>query len=128
MTEIQTPGVQRGPGKPSESILLLARQTLPPGFSVDRISDQGMAQLLEVDPNLMGSAGLQIQLQQCDSGHRGQSVKSGNRRTSIGPNCHHLAMDRVAPDRSLDESRSLIRCSVDNAQVSLLDPPFGEGS
>jgi hypothetical protein len=62
MLEGDPPGVERGAGEVPERRLHGAGETLPARLAVDRIAHQRMADVLEMDPDLVRAAGREVDL------------------------------------------------------------------
>src|SRR5439155_3720357 len=96
---------------------------------VHRIADDRVAEVFEVDADLMGAARAQGASQQRDvTEWLDDSVIGDRGATSASYNRHAFAIARIASDRSLDRSAVLFRFAVNDRQIffSNVRPRGGE--
>ena len=110
MAECQSGRVQRLPGSDSvEELSMAALRAGNPAAAasvVNRIADHRMPHMLQMDPDLMGSAGVQFQPEQIDhlEASRHESVGPGG--AAAGYDRHALSVLGVPPNRRLDNKRT----------------------
>ncbi len=118
----------RQTGDGSRSLWSECSKPIGTDSSVDGITDQGVTNLRHVDPYLVCPPRPQPTLHQ----GRGQTERTndpvmGERGFAIRDNCHFLAVDRAATDRTVDITFARVRHTPDNGLVGSLDAVFGKG-
>ena len=86
-----------------------------------------MAQGRQVHPNLMGSPGLELDLQQCGPVERLDHLVMGDRRLPGRHDGELELMRRVATDRRVHRARHRVRQALDEGVVGLVDGARAEG-
>ena len=95
--------------------------------SVDGIAHNRVPQVLEMHPNLMGPAGVQLQPEQVyhlESGHY-RSVGAG--RTALGGYTHALPVVLVPCDRRVDADRTGVQMAPRQRRVAPMHPARRDG-
>jgi len=115
MAECQSGRVQRLPGSDSvEELSMAALRAGNPAAAasvVNRIADQRMPHMLQMDPDLMGSAGVQFQPEQIDHIEAGRHESVGPGGAAAGYDRHALSILGVPPQGSLDDERAGVEVS-----------------
>ena len=119
MQERQSRGVQREPFHRDRQ----RRTTAPP---VHAIARHRVAEVGQVDPDLVGPAGLQARLQISEVGEALEDPPPRHRPPSPahGPNGHPGAVVRVSPDRLIHDALGAGDAAVDHR---VIDAPHGPG-
>jgi hypothetical protein len=91
--------VRRSPSRPRDATASSA--------SVDGIAHHGVSGVLEMDPDLMGATGMELEAEEINGGKPGDHVRVGARRPPGGRNRHSLAVARMAGDWRLDHGGTL---------------------
>ena len=112
--ELQPPCVEE---QALEAVRPLARRPRP----VDRIARHGVPEGGEVDADLVGATGDEVQLQQRPRGEPLPDAVAGDGAPSVGDHRHPLAVLRVAPDRRLDPADRRRHRALDQREVGLAD-------
>src|SRR6185295_17494914 len=108
--------MQRLPGK---------AKPVPRTATVDRIADQRMADLLQVDADLVCSAGLEAALEQRRAPEALDDAKGGARRLAAVRDRHAHARARVASERGVDGA-ACRRVALDHGEVDAAHAAIGE--
>ena len=96
---------------------------LPPP-AVDRIAHDGMPDVLEVDPDLVGAAGVQLEPEQVRHAEPApRRRRRSGRRGPPGDHGHALPVLRVPGERGLDHRRALVEVAPGQRGVGAADPP-----
>lgn len=98
-----------------------------PPAGVDRIAHDRVADVLEVDSDLMGPAGVQLQAQQVHHIEPGDHGGIGAGGPAPRRNAHPLAVASVARDGSLDAQRARLEMTPGQRSVRALHPAGGNG-
>ena len=114
--QFDPPGVEE---EPTRSV----RTPLGGSGAVDRIARYRVIYGGQVDPDLVRSAGDQIQFQQRPAGQPLPDPISGDRLATARHHRHTSSVVRIAPDRRLDAADVGRDGSLDQGQVGLLDLP-----
>src|SRR6056297_4094798 len=100
MFEFQPPRMQCLTWKGSPGLTLLVRQPRRTPFSaIDRIADQRKPRVLHMDANLVGSARLELQVQQRGPGQVPIDAVVGDCASTVGANNLASSVDRMAAQR-----------------------------
>ena len=113
--QLEPPGVEE---EPVEAVRPAPRG---PG-AVDRVARDRVADRLEMDPDLVGPAGHEVQLEQRPAGEPLADAVARHRRPAVGDDRHPGPVLRVAPDRRLDPADRRRDAPLDECLVRLLDP------
>ena len=105
--------------EPLESVRSAARGSR----SVDRIAGDGMPDRIEVDPDLVGPPGHEVELQQRPLGEPLANPVAGHGGAPVRDDRHPRPVLRVTPDRGLDPTDCGSHAALDQRLVGLLDPP-----
>lgn len=121
MSQLQPPGMQRLPGKTApERSLGLVQTPRAALAAVHRVADQGMTDMLHMDPNLVRAAGLQFHIQSaCRMQPMTQAVV-GHCPSAVGANDLAAPVDRMSPERGIDAAAGDHR-PPDHGKVVALD-------
>ena len=115
MAECQSGRVQRLPGSAAaEEFSITALRTgnpTAPASAVDRIADHRVTHMLQVNSDLMGSAGVQLQPKQIDHIEAGYDESVGPGGTTTGYDRHALSILGVPPHGTLDDERAGVEVS-----------------
>jgi hypothetical protein len=129
VVEGQPPGVESLPREVAAGgAVARIREGAPLAPRVDRIADDGVADVGHVDPDLVGAAGYRAAL---DEGGPGEAFDDPVEGAGLPPardHRHLLALRRVASDRPLDDAAPSCRKAKTDCEVALLDlaPPEGD--
>ena len=131
MAECQSGRVQRLPESDSvEELSLAALRTgnsTAPASAVNRIADHRVSHMLQMDPDLMGSAGVQFQPEQIDHIEAGRHKGVGPGGAGAGYDRHALSVLGVPPNRSFDDERTGVEVPPGQRGVSPANPSSGDG-
>jgi len=131
MAECQSGRVQRLPGSDSVEELSMAalRAGNPTAAAsvVNRIADHRVPHVLQMHPDLMGSAGVQLQPEQVDHIEAGRHKGIGPGGAGAGYDRHALSVLGVPPNRSFDDERTGVEVSPGQGGVSPANPSSGDG-
>lgn len=110
MAECQSGCVQRLSGSGSVEELSLAAlragNSTAPASAVNRISDHRVSHMLQMHPDLMRSAGVQLQPQQIDHIEAGRHESVGTGSAATGYDRHAFSILGVPPHGTLDDERT----------------------
>ena len=113
MAECQSGRVKRlTGGRALQRLRLPARRAGDPATApagVDRVADHRMAGMLEVDPDLMGPAGVELQPQEIHRPEAGGDKGVGPRRPARRLDRHALSVAGVPGERRLDDRGALVQ-------------------
>jgi len=112
--------MQRGARELAQQRARRSRRALPARFAVDGITDQRMADALEVNADLVRAAGEQLHLEKRRRRDVVQGAHARVRRAPVLAHRHFLASSGVPPDRHLDVAGAL-ELAVADGEVLLLD-------
>ena len=90
--------------------------------AVDRVAGDRVADRLEVDPDLVGPPGDQVELEQGPAGEALADAVAGHRRPAVRDDGHPGPLLRIAADRRLDPADVRGDAALDERQVGLLHP------
>ncbi len=90
-------------------------------LSVDSIAEHRMAEVLEVDSNLVCPAGVECALDQRSRDKLSTHPPARSRRPPSLDDRHLLPMHRVATDRSIDFTCLLAEFTLDQSEIDLCD-------
>jgi hypothetical protein len=96
-----------------------------PLVSINRVAEDRAADVLEMDPDLMGSARFRSDYAQAQRVVRSRRLHFADRFSSVGKDGHFFSVDGMAADRGFD--RPIGRAAAANRQVEFFDSSFGEG-
>jgi hypothetical protein len=131
MAECQSRGVERLPG--SGSLQQLSGTPRgprnPPAATapVDRIAHDRVTQVGQVDSNLVGPAGMQLETEEIDHIESGHDRGIGSGCPATGADDHALAVLGVAGDGQLDPHRGLVQVSPRQSRIAAPDSTGGDG-
>jgi hypothetical protein len=95
-----------------------------PGFSfssIEGVSEDGVAQRGEVNPDLVGSTGLGINFEKGEGAESLKDLPSGYRSFPFsGSGRHPFPLDRMPSDGSIDQTFILLKNSMSNGKIDLL--------
>ncbi len=94
--------------------------------AVERIAHDGVPEVFEVNPDLVGSPGAGLTFQECFSLGGCQNAVLGERIAPAFVDRHFLAVNRVAADRGFDFSVRHAGNSLDKSQVGFFDQAVGK--
>ncbi len=108
---------------------LSARPGDPPASTtgIHWITYDWVAHVLQVDPNLVGSARVQLEPQKVDYLEACHHSRVGAGGTPVGRNGHALAVACMAGDRRFDPEFGGVQVSPSQSRIASLDPPSGDG-
>ena len=94
---------------------------------VDRIPHDGVPQVLQMNPDLMGPPGVQLQPEQVDHLEPGNDRGVGPGRPALRGNAHALPVLLAPGDRRLDANRSGVEMAPGQRRVAAMDPARRDG-
>ena len=104
-----------------------SRDSAAPPPPVHRIPDHRVPNVLQVNPDLVGSAGVELEPEQVGNLEAGHDEGVGPGRPAGGDDRHPLAVVRVTGDGGLDPDRAGIQVSPGQRRVGPLHPPRRDG-
>ena len=116
MLEGELPGVEHLAGE------------IPGAFSaVEFIAEDGMAEMMEVDPDLVGPAAVQNAFDQADLAVGAHDLVFGFRGTALAPrDTHPLPMDRMTRDGFVDNTAARPRQTCNQGKIDFANGPGRE--
>jgi hypothetical protein len=120
MDDLQNVGVKHLAGD-----LQLGRQPVA-GAAVGRVADDGMAEVGEVDADLVGAAGFDADAQEGCQRPGGEDFVVRDGGPAFFRDGHFLAVDGMAADRELHGAGRLLRRAPDEGEVFLADGVGGK--
>ncbi len=90
------------------------------GAPVDSVSQHRVADVGEVDPDLVGAPGQKANLKEAVSPGQRETAELRDRLPPPGDHCHPLAAPGIAPDWRFDPGRPLRHLSDDDRQVEAM--------
>ena len=92
--------------------MCMEKVSLQPGFvaahrrcpvvPIDRVPDDGMPNEGKVHSDLMGSPGLDLDIDEARGRQAFTRGEVGDSRLALAMSCHPLALERIAADRGID--------------------------
>jgi hypothetical protein len=129
MAECQSSGVEGltrcGRGDPVGGTPIRARDPPASPAAIHRVPHDGVTHVLQMKPNLMGSAGVQLQAQQLDRIKTGNHPGIGPSRTTSGRHGHPLSVLWVSGNRRLDGEWTGIEVAPRQGRVGAAYPAGG---
>ena len=96
--------------------------------TVGQVTDTGMAQGCEVHPDLVGAAGLEMDLHQRGRPERLDDLVVGDARLAAGQHRELVVVVGMAADRGVDRALQRIGQALDEGVVGLVDRALLEGT
>src|SRR6476646_3238911 len=94
---------------------------------VDRIAHDRVADMLQVDPDLVGPAGVKLEPEQVGDAEPARDERVGSSRPSRRVHGHPFAIAGMARQRGLDHGRAGIEMAPRERRIGPLDPPRRDG-
>ncbi len=117
----QPPGMKGRPSKPPQSGLNRSGAGLEAIFAIEGIADQGVADTLQMNANLVRPSGRDLKLEQAHSLSRRPALPPGERRTAVASDGHLFATFRVSTDGGINGAGAAFRRTIGQGQVTFLD-------
>ena len=94
---------------------------------VEFVAENGVAEIVKVDPDLMRAAGVENAFDEAHVTARFQDVIFGFRGAALtASDAHPLSMHRMARDRLVDDAGFLARNADDEREINFCHRPRGE--
>lgn len=108
----------------SEAVSMEKVASVGVALAIDDVAEDGAANVLEMDADLMGAACAWFSKDQADFIIEGGDLDFGDRFAAIGKDGHLFAVNGMAANGEIDECAG--RSTVTYREVMLLDLPVGE--
>lgn len=96
--------------------------------SIDAVARDGVAEVLEVNPDLVCTPRFRAAFEQAEFSVRGEQLPGGFRRARLGPvgNGHAFTVHRMPSNGARDDAGRCTRLAADDGEVSFLRRALGE--